>query len=71
MGAHPKQRISRGRKGNRRRHDWLKLPQLTSCQMCGEKRRNHHVCPSCGTYKGRQVLQISGPETRRSRQEEQ
>lgn len=58
MGALPKQRISRHRRGNRRRHDYLKLAQLTSCQSCGETKRSHHVCPSCGVYRGRQVIVI-------------
>lgn len=58
MGAHPKQRISRSRQGNRRRHHYLKTPQLMSCTMCGEKKRTHFVCPNCGTYKGRQVIDM-------------
>lgn len=58
MGALPKQRISRHRQGNRRRHDYIVAPQLVDCPTCGEKRRSHHVCPNCGWYNGRQVLVI-------------
>ncbi|MBA2755134.1 MAG: 50S ribosomal protein L32 [Chloroflexota bacterium] len=58
MGALPKQRISRHRQGNRRRYHFLKIPQLIACPNCGEPRRSHHVCPSCGVYNGRQVIEI-------------
>jgi large subunit ribosomal protein L32 len=59
MGALPKQRTSRGRQGNRRRHHYLKLPQLMTCPNCGEKKKTHFVCPNCGTYKGRQVVEVA------------
>ncbi|MBX6342586.1 MAG: 50S ribosomal protein L32 [Thermomicrobiaceae bacterium] len=59
MGALPKQRVSPGRQGNRRRFHVLKLPQLMTCPTCGEKKETHHVCPNCGTYKGRQVLDVN------------
>ena len=58
MGALPKQRISRHRQGNRRRHHYLTLPHLVTCKSCGELRRSHHVCPNCGMYRGRQVIVI-------------
>ena len=48
MGALPKQRISRHRQGNRRRHIFLKSPELVPCQTCRELHRAHHVCPNCG-----------------------
>lgn len=58
MGALPKQRISRHRQGNRRRHHWIPALNLVPCRNCGEMKRSHHVCPSCGVYRGRQVIQI-------------
>jgi large subunit ribosomal protein L32 len=58
MGALPKQRISRHRQGNRRRHIFLKTPELVTCQTCRELHRAHHVCPNCGYYRGRQVIVI-------------
>jgi large subunit ribosomal protein L32 len=61
MGALPKQRISRARQGNRRRHHFLKPPQLVECRSCHQMRRSHHVCPNCGMYRGRQVIQIEEP----------
>lgn len=58
MGALPKQRISRRRQGNRRRHHWVAQPALVPCKQCGEKKLAHHVCPNCGYYRGRQVIVI-------------
>ncbi len=58
MGALPKQRISRHRQGNRRAHIKIKVPSLVPCRNCGEIKVAHHVCPSCGVYRGRQVYEI-------------
>jgi large subunit ribosomal protein L32 len=58
MGALPKQRISRHRQGNRRRHIFLTAPALVECTNCRELRRPHPVCPNCGYYRGRQVIVI-------------
>jgi large subunit ribosomal protein L32 len=29
------------------------------CPVCGGMKQAHHVCPSCGTYKGRKVLSVT------------
>lgn len=58
MGALPKQKISRHRQGNRRRHHFIAPLQLVECRECRSKKRPHHVCPTCGTYRGRQVIEI-------------
>ena len=36
----------------------LTLPKLTPCPQCAAPRLNHRVCPSCGFYKGRQVITV-------------
>ncbi|MDY6844558.1 MAG: 50S ribosomal protein L32 [Thermodesulfobacteriota bacterium] len=54
--ALPKRRHSKSRRNKRRSHDALTLPHYISCSQCGEPKLTHHVCPSCGTYKGRQVI---------------
>ena len=32
------------------------LVKLVKCPDCGAQKLMHHVCPECGKYKGRQVL---------------
>jgi large subunit ribosomal protein L32 len=31
---------------------------LVACSNCTEMRRAHHVCESCGMYRGRQVIDM-------------
>jgi large subunit ribosomal protein L32 len=56
MGALPKRKISKARRGRRRAHDSLKEIHLVPCDNCGEMKRPHYMCPSCRTYRGRQIL---------------
>ena len=58
MGAVPKTKVSRHRRGNRRQHQRLDAPTLVACSQCGQLMRAHHVCKSCGTYRGRQVIEM-------------
>ncbi|MGB0843271.1 MAG: 50S ribosomal protein L32 [Alphaproteobacteria bacterium] len=57
--AVPKSKITRSRRGMRRSHDALKNASYTECTSCGEQMRPHHVCASCGSYKGREVVALS------------
>lgn len=58
MGALPKRRISRSRRGNRHSHWKLKTTRLVTCPQCGAPMRPHQVCLGCGTYRGVQVIEI-------------
>ena len=58
MGALPKKKVSRARRGNRRAHLALTIPQMMSCPQCGARKLTHYVCPTCGTYNGNQILTI-------------
>lgn len=60
MGPLPKRKLSWGRTHRRRAHDALKPVKLVRCDNCGELKLPHTVCPSCGYYKGRQVLAVEG-----------
>ena len=57
MGALPKRKISKGRRDRRRSQDRLKMAKLSSCDNCGETKMDHRMCPSCGHYKGREVVE--------------
>lgn len=58
MGALPKKRQTNSRQMGRRQHHHIKIPNLSICPQCRQAHRTHYVCPSCGTYRGRQVLQV-------------
>jgi large subunit ribosomal protein L32 len=52
----PKRRHSKARRDKRRAHDALPTPTLSSCPNCGEVKLPHRACPSCGQYRGRQII---------------
>ncbi len=56
--ANPKRRHSKARRDKRRAHDAMKVPALTICPNCQEKKLPHRVCPHCGYYKGEQVVEV-------------
>ena len=57
--AVPKKRTSRRRRDMRRAHDHLEVnAAIESCPECGEPKLRHKVCEDCGTYRGRQVLDL-------------
>ena len=36
----------------------LRLPAVDYCPQCHSPKLAHHVCLSCGTYAGRQVIEV-------------
>jgi large subunit ribosomal protein L32 len=34
------------------------MPTLSKCPQCGDFKLPHRVCPSCGTYRGIEVLAV-------------
>ncbi|HRT84306.1 MAG TPA: 50S ribosomal protein L32 [Bacteroidales bacterium] len=57
--AHPKHKISKARRDKRRTHDRVEVPTLAHCSNCGAAVIYHHVCPECGYYRGRLMIQKS------------
>lgn len=58
MGALPKRKLTPSRRGMRRAHWRLVTPSLVPCPRCRAIHIAHRVCPSCGTYSGREVIEI-------------
>lgn len=56
--ANPKHRHTRTRRGKRRSHDALKVRSLSVCPTCQEPKEAHRVCPHCGHYRGKQVVEV-------------
>ena len=61
--AVPKRRVSKMKKGLRRSHLALNVPGMVTCSNCGELNLSHRVCPSCGFYKGKQVVAPKAEKT--------
>jgi len=57
--AVPKRKTSKSKRDMRRSHDAIKnLPALQKCPNCGEMKQYHRVCPSCGQYRGHEVIEM-------------
>ena len=51
--AVPQRKTSRSRRGKRRSHNALRIPNLSICPQCTEPKLPHRICPQCGTYRGK------------------
>ena len=60
--AVPQNRVTRSRRNMRRSHDALVAGNPNDCPNCGELKRPHHVCPSCGHYAGKEVVATAQAE---------
>jgi large subunit ribosomal protein L32 len=56
--ALPKRKHAKARQGKSRSHLRLALPSLDICPQCHSAKLAHHVCPTCGSYKDRQVIEV-------------
>ena len=55
--AHPKRKISKTRRDKRRTHYKATPATTTVCSNCGASVVYHRVCPECGYYRGKQVVE--------------
>jgi large subunit ribosomal protein L32 len=63
--AHPKRKHSHSRTRKRRTHQKLSRPLLVECKECGRLKLAHKVCPFCGYYAGRRVVEIKIKEKKK------
>lgn len=57
--AVPKKKVSKSRRDSRRAHNFrLTAPNLSICPNCKAPTLPHRVCPTCGQYQGRQVIDV-------------
>lgn len=56
--AVPKRKTSRSNTRHRRSQWKAAAPTLVSCARCREPKLAHTVCPTCGTYAKRRVLDV-------------
>lgn len=57
--AVPKSRTSKAKKASRRASSY-RLPRVTYsvCSNCNDLKLPHRVCPSCGHYDGKEVIDV-------------
>ena len=57
--AVPKSKVSKARRDKRRNTHWkLDTPNILACSNCEAFRLPHRACKACGTYKGREVIEV-------------
>jgi large subunit ribosomal protein L32 len=61
--AVPKRKQSNSRSGKRRSHDALKAKELMGCPKCSAAVPSHVVCPNCGYYMGRTIVESEEAST--------
>jgi large subunit ribosomal protein L32 len=61
--AVPKKRTSSARRDKRRANHRAAKAPVNRCPRCHSPRLPHRVCPTCGTYAGREVIQHPIAET--------
>jgi large subunit ribosomal protein L32 len=60
--AVPKRRTSKSKQGTRRSHHHVTPIQIQYCPKCNEPVLPHRVCPNCGSYQGREVINMEEAE---------
>ena len=61
-----KRRFSKARTASRRAHFRVRPVTLVDCPQCHARMVPHRVCPTCGYYAGRQVIEVKAPEEKPS-----
>jgi len=56
--AVPRNRTSNARKNSRSSHSALKAQSFSKCSNCSSSKMPHRVCPSCGYYDSRSVINM-------------
>lgn len=55
--AVPKRRTSKARQRSRSANWKVVAPVLTPCPQCHKPKMPHRLCPACGYYDGREVVE--------------
>lgn len=55
--AVPKRKTSKARQRSRSANWRVVAPKLTPCPQCHKPKMPHRLCPECGFYRGREVVE--------------
>ena len=61
--ANPTSKHTRSRRYKRRANWKISAPNITLCPDWQEPKLPHRVCMSCGTYNGKQILEVVEKES--------
>ena len=64
-------RSTRSHTGNRRSHHALRQTATILCPKCGESKLPQRVCFNCGTYKGREVIDVLKKLTKKDKKKKE
>ena len=51
-------RSTKSHTGHRRSHHALVATSFVKCENCQALKRRHNVCPNCGFYRGKKVIDL-------------
>lgn len=58
MGV-PKRKTSKSKQRKRKAAQKINSPALVECSQCHHLKPPHHVCPNCGYYGKKKVLEVT------------
>jgi large subunit ribosomal protein L32 len=67
----PKQRHTKSRRNKRRSHLALEPEAFSICPKCGSPLLPYHMCPNCGYYKGREVINVLAKLEKKERKQKE
>jgi len=67
----PKQRHTSSRRDQRRMHLFIKSPGLVKCPKCSSLIMSHRVCPNCGFYGDKEVVNVFAKLTKKEKKEKE
>ncbi|MDD3735414.1 MAG: 50S ribosomal protein L32 [Candidatus Pacebacteria bacterium] len=67
----PKQRHTKSRRNRRRSQIKIQQKVFSICPKCKQRVLPHQMCPNCGYYKGRQVIDVLAKLEKRERKQKE
>ncbi len=63
--AVPKKKTPKSKTRKKRSHDALKMASLSLCPQCKSLMIPHNACKVCGTYRGKEVIDVDRRKKRK------
>jgi len=67
----PKTRRSKARQRNKRSQIYIEKPPYTACSKCGKPVLPHTLCQNCGTYRGKELIDVLAQLTKKERKKKE